>query len=272
MKQQQILTIVIATALGVSALPPALAAEDNLIIPGQSIGQTHLGSNGDVYLNKLPGAAVSDTSMQKTQIVWVSKSGCQRNTLYISTISNAALNVQPIRGVTIAHIEVTSSWFHTPDGISTGSTRTQILRQFPDARLEQLSDGKILSDKAKGIAFEFANNADTAPCISIGTATLGTLLTKREQFHSNRLGESVSIFNHQTQARLQDLSQIFTGKLGDPQAAQSQAVSVLGQTVSQQAYLLAFSDCFYFIGIGILLSGIVILFFKKIRKPGDSST
>jgi len=105
---------------------------------------------------------------------------------------------------------------------------------------------------------------------TIGTATLGTLLTKREQFHSNRLVESVSMFNHQTQARLQELSQMFTGKLGDPQAAQSQAVSMLRQTVRQQAYVMAFSDCFYFIGMGILLSGIVILFFKKIRKPGES--
>ncbi len=105
---------------------------------------------------------------------------------------------------------------------------------------------------------------------TIGTATLGTLLTKREQFHSNRLVESVSMFNHQTQARLQELSQLFTVKLGDPHAAQSQALTMLGQTVRQQAEVMAFSDCFYFIGMGILLSGIVILFLKKIRKPGES--
>lgn len=133
------------------------------------------------------------------------------------------------------------------------------------------------------LAFIATNNikkqqADSASAIfntirtlasTIGTATLGTLLTKREQFHYNRIGESVSMFNSPTQARLQELSQMFTGKLGDPHAAQSQAVSMLGQTVRQQAYVMAFSDCFYFIGMGILLSGIVILFIKKIRKPGE---
>lgn len=105
---------------------------------------------------------------------------------------------------------------------------------------------------------------------TLGTAILGTLLTKREQFHSNRLVEYVSIFNHQTQVRLQELSHLFTGKLGDPHAAQAQAVLMLGQTVRQQAYVMAFSDCFYFIGIGILLSSIVILFLKKIKKPVES--
>lgn len=33
---------------------------------------------------------------------------------------------------------------------------------------------------------------------SIGIATLATLVTQREQFHSNRLGESVSLYNPAT--------------------------------------------------------------------------
>ncbi|MEH2170123.1 MAG: hypothetical protein V7K41_26435 [Nostoc sp.] len=73
MKQRQILTVFMAAALGMATLPPALAiTDDYLIIPGQSIGQTHLGSNGAFYLKKLPEAAASDTSMQQTNLVWVS--------------------------------------------------------------------------------------------------------------------------------------------------------------------------------------------------------
>lgn len=42
---------------------------------------------------------------------------------------------------------------------------------------------------------------------SIGIAVLGTLLTKREQFHSNRLGDAVSIYSPETQERLNQLTQ-----------------------------------------------------------------
>ena len=102
---------------------------------------------------------------------------------------------------------------------------------------------------------------------TMGTATLGTLLTRREQFHSNRLVESVSMSSQQTLERLQQLSLSFTSKLGDPAAAQEQAMSAVGQTVRREANVLAFSDCFYFIGIAIILSGLFILGLKKSSKP-----
>ena len=182
-KQRQIFAIVnLAVVLSVSALLPAIGAEHNstgiaidpnLIIPGQSIGQLNLGSNGEFYLKKLSVAAAADTSMQQTKRVWVSKRDRQTNTLYVSTIKNAALNVQPLQGETIRHIEVTSASFHTPDGISTGSTRAQVLRHFPNARTDRFSNGRILTDATKGIAFEFANGAANAPCISIAVDPLG---------------------------------------------------------------------------------------------------
>ncbi|MEH2083417.1 MAG: hypothetical protein V7K89_26595 [Nostoc sp.] len=173
MKQRrQILTVFsLAAALGMATLPPALAiTDDYLIIPGQSIGQTHLGRNGAFYLNKLPKAAASDTSMQQTKLVWVSKKKDQRSdTLYIHTIANAAQLNAPIRGVFINQIEITSPSFHTSDGISTGSTKGQIFRHFPNAR--PLKGSKIMySDK--GIAFEFANSAADSPCISIAVYPL----------------------------------------------------------------------------------------------------
>jgi hypothetical protein len=164
----------LVAVLSLSELPPAPAAEDNLIIPGQRIGQTHLSSNGGADLKKLPQPAAFDAAMQKTQSVWVAKtSGQQKDTLYISTLANAAANVPSIHDFTITHIEVTSAQFHTPNGISTGSTRAQILRQFPNARPDSYNNGKTLSDEASGIAFEFANSDADAPCISIAVASPG---------------------------------------------------------------------------------------------------
>lgn len=173
LKQQTVAVVSLATVLSLSALPSTPAVDTNLIIPGQSIGQTHLGSNGNLYLNKLPAPAAFDASMQQTKRVWVEGSDQQSETLYISTITNAALNAQPLSGNTISHIEVTSPWFHTPDGISTGSTRAQVLRHFPNARSLAFSDGKILSDQASGIAFEFANASADSPCISIAVDVPG---------------------------------------------------------------------------------------------------
>lgn len=155
----------LATALSVASLPPALTATDNyLIIPGQSIGQTHVGTNGLVYLKKLPAPAASDAAKQQTKRVWVAKQRQRTDTLYIHTIVNAAAQVQPINGVTIDQIEITSPSFHTPNGISTGSTKAQILRQFPNARPLEGSTTKYFD---KGIAFEFAGSAADSPCISI---------------------------------------------------------------------------------------------------------
>lgn len=123
---------------------------------------------------------------------------------------------------------------------------------------EQADDASAIYNLLRNIATTTAN------------ASIGTLLTKREQFHSNIIVDNISIYNHQTQARLQQLGQLFTGKLGDPNAAQSQAVQSIAQTVRQQAYVMAYSDCFYFIGMAVILGAIFsIPFLKKIKRPAD---
>ena len=169
MKQRQTLTVFgLAAVLGMAALPPAFAHPgSNLIIPGQSIGQTYLGRNGALYLNKLPKPNAVDAGMSQTRQVWVSKKGGQRtDTLFIHTVSNGALNVQPLQGVTIDNIRVTSPWFHTPSGLSTGSTLAQIRRHFPNVR--PVDRDRTLYDDAKlGIAFEFAHATVGSPCIAI---------------------------------------------------------------------------------------------------------
>jgi MFS transporter, DHA2 family, multidrug resistance protein len=105
---------------------------------------------------------------------------------------------------------------------------------------------------------------------SIGIASLATLLTSREQFHSNRLSDSVSLFNPTTQERINQLTQYFVSRGSDLSTAQEQAIKSLDGVVRREAYVMAFNDCFYFIGIALLLSGIAILFFKKVKPKGSS--
>ena len=150
-------------------MPGAFAqSNSNLIIPGESIGQTQLGANGKTYLNKLPKPNAVDAGMSQTRQVWVSKQGNHTDTLFIHTVSNGALNVQPIDGVTIDNIRITSSWFHTSSGnLSTGSTKAQVLHSFPNARPVE-GNPNIYDDAKLGIAFEFAKQTNNGSrCIAI---------------------------------------------------------------------------------------------------------
>ncbi len=103
---------------------------------------------------------------------------------------------------------------------------------------------------------------------SFGIAALGTLLTQREKFHSNQLGDNVSIYNPATQQRIDELTQLFISKGADAVTAQAQAYKSIAGTISRESYVMAFNDCFYFIGFALLLSGIAILFIKKVKGAG----
>jgi DHA2 family multidrug resistance protein len=102
---------------------------------------------------------------------------------------------------------------------------------------------------------------------SIGIAILSTLLTRREQFHSNRIGEAVSLYSPETQARIEQLTQNFISKGIDPTTAHNQAIAAIGNIVRREAYVMAYNDGFYFVGFALLVSGLSLLFCKKV-KPG----
>lgn len=105
---------------------------------------------------------------------------------------------------------------------------------------------------------------------SIGIASLATLLTNREQFHSNRLGDTVSLYNPETQQRIDQMTQYFVSRGSDLSTAQNQAIASISNIVRREAFVMAFNDCFYFIGIALLLSGLAVLFFKKVKPTGGA--
>jgi MFS transporter, DHA2 family, multidrug resistance protein len=100
---------------------------------------------------------------------------------------------------------------------------------------------------------------------SFGIAILATLLTQREKFHSNRLGDAVSLYNPATQERVDQLTQRFINQGADFNTAQMRAFKSIASTITRESYVMAFNDCFYFIGFALLLSGIAILFFKSVN-------
>ncbi|MBU7584419.1 MAG: DHA2 family efflux MFS transporter permease subunit [Nostoc sp. TH1S01] len=105
---------------------------------------------------------------------------------------------------------------------------------------------------------------------SLGIAVLATLLTNREQFHSNRLGDAVSLYNPETQQRIDQMTQYFISRGADLTTAQNQAIASISNVVRREAFVMAFNDCFYFIGLALLLSGFAILFIKKVKATGGA--
>lgn len=101
---------------------------------------------------------------------------------------------------------------------------------------------------------------------AIGTATLGTILTKREQFHSNIIGQSVTLAREEVRDRLSQTASYFMAHgVSDPVLASHKAIAALGQVVRRQALILGFSDTFAVIGVVLAIAAVALLL---TQKPG----
>ena len=98
---------------------------------------------------------------------------------------------------------------------------------------------------------------------AIGTAVLATIVTKREQFHSNIIGQSVDLGREEVRNRIAEMTNYFLSHgVADPATAHPQAIIALGKVVKRQALVLGFSDTFMVLGVVLLLSAA--------RDPADA--
>ncbi|HEY3757152.1 MAG TPA: MDR family MFS transporter [Opitutaceae bacterium] len=107
---------------------------------------------------------------------------------------------------------------------------------------------------------------------SIGIALLSALLTVREQFHSNRLGEAVSVYNPFTRDRLDSLTKHFVLTGSDAVTASKQALVALDGLVRREATIMAFNDCFHvlaFVLIGASVAAVLARPVKAKAAPGS---
>jgi DHA2 family multidrug resistance protein len=98
---------------------------------------------------------------------------------------------------------------------------------------------------------------------SFGIALLSTLVTRREQFHDLRIGETVTAYAPQTQARIAALQQTFIEKGFDPVSALKQAYAVIKSIMTREAFVMAFNDAFLVVAIGLLVAAVAIWFCKN---------
>ncbi|MBV8103362.1 MAG: DHA2 family efflux MFS transporter permease subunit [Hyphomicrobiales bacterium] len=107
---------------------------------------------------------------------------------------------------------------------------------------------------------------------AVGTATLATVLTKREQFHSNVIGQSVTLYRDEVRARIAGMTNYFLAHgVSDPAAARHQAIVELGKIVRRQALILAFGDTFAVIGVVLAIAAIALLFARKTSVVGGAT-
>jgi MFS family permease len=83
----------------------------------------------------------------------------------------------------------------------------------------------------------------------IGSSLLGTWQVTREKFHSSILAEQLSILDPLVAARIQRGAAAYARVLADPAARTRQGVSVLSQTATREANILAYNDVFLMIAI-----------------------
>lgn len=121
---------------------------------------------------------------------------------------------------------------------------------------------KELSGAASGV-FNMMRSLGGA----VGTAALATAITKREQFHSNIIGQSVTPYGDNAQQFLSGLQRYFlTHGITDAGVARHQAEILLGKLVAQQSLIMAFSDTFFILGFILLMAAAAVLLTRK-RSP-----
>jgi DHA2 family multidrug resistance protein len=107
---------------------------------------------------------------------------------------------------------------------------------------------------------------------AIGTAVLATVITKREQFHSNIIGQSVTSGREEVRDRIAQMTDYFLARgVSDPAAAHHQAVVALGNAVKHQALVMGFSDTFAVIGVVLVIAAIAVMFTRKAKAAGGGA-
>jgi DHA2 family multidrug resistance protein len=98
---------------------------------------------------------------------------------------------------------------------------------------------------------------------SVGIALLATFTTIREHYHFSVISEHLSRNNTLLQGRVADMSRGLMTSVPSGDLAEMKAIASIANTVRRNAFVMAYSDCFFIIGAALLLSLIPVIFLAR---------
>jgi MFS transporter, DHA2 family, multidrug resistance protein len=106
---------------------------------------------------------------------------------------------------------------------------------------------------------------------SIGIAVLATYLTVREHYHFSVVSERLTQNSLRVAEWTGALTRNFTAQGASPDAAHMQALAQLQAIVGREATVMAYSDCFFLIGVALLLSVLALFLIPNPRQAGAAA-
>ena len=107
---------------------------------------------------------------------------------------------------------------------------------------------------------------------AFGTAILATIVTKREQYSSNIIGTSVTLFRDSVRERIAQMERYFSAHgTVDPSAVHHQAIAALGKIVHRQSLILGFSYTFAVLGVVLVGAALLVALTKKGEASGAAA-
>jgi len=159
---------------------PAQPAANQLIVPGESVGNVSIGTDA-AGLEKILGKAdASDAAMGKAWLTWNGKRDEHNNATTLKIYTTYKDNT--MRQKTVQQIRTTSSYFSTADSIHVYSSLAAIKNKFPGIQklAHYTDDGRefvIYDEKQKGIAFEIVAANGQQICTGIIVHKKGEAVT-----------------------------------------------------------------------------------------------
>ncbi len=104
---------------------------------------------------------------------------------------------------------------------------------------------------------------------SVGTSVAKTLLERREQFHTLRLGESLDLLNPNVTGVLDNAQDRLLQMTGDPALSEQMSYQLLADVRQQQSLSLSYFDCFWvFAMLSLALIPLVFLMRRSVAEKG----